>query len=261
MKKREKIDLIIILIYPIIASLLSFLIKANFFTSTLIFFGIPALYLSIKYKKYIKKIALFSLILGVPFAIFIDYIMSITGGWSIPYSIFDPFRLFNLVSIDGLIWTFLYIYFITIFYEVFLDKKSKPKLYKPNLKYLAIISIILFGTFFLIYLAQPSLLQINFFYLKVGLALGLLPILLVLFRFPKLYGKFFKAGAYFFFLTFTYEITALLLNQWTFPNNSQFIGFINILGITFPLEELVFWMILGAIAMLSYFEFFDDDKK
>ena len=80
-------------------------------------------------------------------------------------------------------------------------------------------------------------------------------------KFPKLYAKFLKAGAYFFFFLLIYEITALSLGQWVFSAESQFLGLMEFKGITFPFEELFAWIMLGSLATLSYYEFFDDDKK
>lgn len=51
-----------------------------------------------------------------------------------------------------------------------------------------------------------------------------------------------------------------MLGQWTFPGD-QFIGWVNMLGVRFPFEELLFWFMLAAIGILSYYEFFDDNRK
>ena len=254
----KKRDLVFILLWPILGSIISLLVKANYFISIIIFFGIPAAYLSYKTQKFIKKIALFSAVLAIPLTIVIDYVMEITGGWFTPSSIFGSFRLFGYVMIDDLVWAFLYVYLVAIFYEYFLDEKCTPKLYYPRLKYLFIGTLFILGIFIFLYNSKPSLLQIDYFYLKVGVVLGLIPIILLLLNFPKLYAKFFKTAAYFFFLTFVFEITALKLGQWTFPASNQFIGFVSILGTHFPLEELFFWVVLGALAVLSYYELFDE---
>ena len=107
---------------------------------------------------------------------------------------------------------------------------------------------------------QTSYLDIPYFYLTAGIVLGIIPISIVLFEYPRLIAKFFKTAAYFFYLNFAYEITALKLGIWDFPGD-QFIGWVTFFGMRFPFEEFFFWIILGAIAMLSYYEFFDDDRK
>ncbi|MBS3065884.1 hypothetical protein J4229_02450 [Candidatus Pacearchaeota archaeon] len=259
--KRIKKDLLIILVWPIVASLLSFIIKADVLISMLLFFALPAGYLSYYKKEHIKKIALFSLITTIPIAFIVDYIMEHTGGWFLPYSVFGSFRLLGYVTIEQFIWLFLFIYFVAIFYEYFLDKECTPRLYHPKIKYLLSILILILGTFFLIYAIKPSLLHINYFYLKFGIIASLLPVVLMLFKFPSLFDKMLKTGIYFSFLSLIYEITALSLGQWTFPSENQFIGFVQILGTKFPLEEFLFWIVLGSIATISYYEFFDDDRR
>lgn len=260
MKKQDnKKDKVLILIWPIIAAILSFLFKANFFVSTIIFFGLPAIYLSFKNKNLIKKSAFFAVLFGLPLTIVIDYVLSISNTWFIPKSVF-PVRLFGVVTIDMLLWGFLYLYFIVMYYEYFLEHKFKDKLYYPNMKYLIIGSFGLLFALLTIIILNPALLNVQYFYLKVGLILGIIPIISVLLKFPNLVTKFLKTGAYFFYLSFIYEITAVKLGQWTFPGNS-FIGWVTIFGANFPLEELLFWIILCAISVLSYYEFFDDDRK
>ena len=257
-KEVRKFNLLFFL-YPILAAIISFAIKANYFISIVLFFGIPSLILSFKNKKLIKKAALFALVLGFPTTLILDHMAHSAKAWFILQSVL-PFRLFGTVTGESILWGFLIVYFIVMYYEYFLEHKLKDKLYAPNLKYLMMLFFGLFLLFLTVLITNPALLYVDYFYLKAGLLLGLLPILSVLFQFPNLLTKFFKTGAYFFYLTFIMEITALKLGQWTFPGE-QFLGWVTLFGVAFPFEELFFWMILGAIAILSYYEFFDDDRK
>lgn len=259
MKKRETYDLVLILIWPIIATIISFLLSVNAFGSVILFLAIPSIYLSIRGKKYVKKSFFFSIVVSIPAIIVIDYIAHITETWSIPDTIF-PFRLFDLVTLEVILWAFFMIYYIVIFYEYFLDKHIKIKSWKPRMWYLASIVIIIFVLFLLFLLNSPESLQIPYFYLVFGTIGILTPIILQLIKKTKIFSKFFLAAAYFFFLTLLYEITGLKLGWWTFPG-TEFIGWILIFGVRFPFEEFFFWIMLLAMAVLSYFEFFDDDGK
>ena len=118
------------------------------------------------------------------------------------------------------------------------------------------LGLILFAHIFF-----PSLLYIEYFYLKIGIIAILFPLIGVLANSPSLYSKFFKVGIYFFFYTLLYEITALQLDQWSFPAKDQFIGQIVLLGHSFPFEELFFWIMISSISTLSYYEYFEDDDK
>ncbi len=258
-KNKRKIDLILLLIYPIIGSLFSLILKINAFESIIIFFAIPALYLTIKAIQYSKKAILFSIIAGVPLIIIVDYIAQITKQWVIPSSIFS-FKLLGVIPIEVILWTILNLYLIIMFYEYFLDKHVTKKLWYPHIKYLIIIILFLFILFITFYFYLPTLLNIPFFYLFFGIILLLIPIIIQMSKYPKMNIKFFKTAAYFFYLSFIYEVTALQLNWWHF-SGTNFIGWISLFNIKFPLEELIFWISLFAMAVLTYYEYFDDDEK
>ena len=242
-----------LIIWPIAASAVSFWIGANVMVSMLLFFGAPAIYLTILKPSCLKMAAIFSAIASVPLAIIIDYVMELTGGWFLPYSVFGSFRLFGYVTMEQIIWLFLYLYFVAMFYEVFLDKTCTHQLYNPALKYFTSVFFIAFGLFLAALLVNPNVLEINHFYLKIGFALVLPAVLFLLFKFPDFYIKFFWTGIYFFFLSLIYEFTALILGQWTFPAENQFIGYIGFGAVRFPLEELIFWIALGSVAASVYY--------
>lgn len=256
----KKIDFWLMAIWPIAASMLSFVFTANMLFSSILFFGAPAVYLSIRNYRKVKKTFLFAAALGFLLSIVTDYIMSKTGGWNFPASVFP--RLFGgYVTVEQIIWIFLYLYFVVIFYETFLDEDGGQELAKPNLKYLFAATAAVFAVFILLYALKPELLQINYFYLKSGIILAIIPSAVILLKFPKLYKKFSIAAAYFFFFSLIYELTGLSLGHWEFLGENQYIGMVKILGLQFPVEEFFFWIIIGAMGILAYYEFFDDDKR
>lgn len=259
MDKKEKIDLIILLIFPIIASLISLLFRLNAFISVIIFLVVPGAFLSFRVPKYIKKSLIFSAVTSLPIIIVLDYVAHVNLQWVIPSSV-CPFRLFGLVTLEVMMWAFFLTYYMIMFYECFLDKHVTKKLWNTKMKYLAILLLSILSIFVFVFFSFPYLLKIPYFYLIFGIFLILIPILIELFRHPNLSSKFFKAGAYFFYMSFIYEVTALKLGWWFFPG-TEFIGWIKVFGVSFPFEELFFWLMLLAIACLSYYEFFDDDEK
>ena len=161
--------------------------RADVFVSILLFLIIPSIYLSFFKKKYILKIALFSIITTIPFAILVDYVMELTGGWFLPKSFFGSFRLFHLVTLEQIIWLFFYLYFVTIFYEVFLEKQCTHKLRNPRSKYLVIIMMSTLAIFIFMHAFTPSLLYINFFYLKFGIIAVIIPLILFFVKFSIVY--------------------------------------------------------------------------
>jgi hypothetical protein len=128
------------------------------------------------------------------------------------------------------------------------------------MKYLVAIALSLFIIFLAIYNFIPQYLNIPYFYFWMGFILLLVPSCIHFITHPKFILKFLKIAAYFFYLTLLYEITALRLDWWVFPGK-QFLGWVYISDVRFPIEELVFWLALFAMAILTYYEFFDDDEK
>ncbi|OGG01607.1 hypothetical protein A2Z33_07495 [Candidatus Gottesmanbacteria bacterium RBG_16_52_11] len=206
----------------------------------------------------VKKTLVFSLLISVPMGICIDIIAAFNNSWFVPVTVF-PFRLFGTVALEDLIWGFFFIYSPVIFYEHFLDK-GKHRLSDRWVKYLAWPVIALVLIFITVYFSSPELLVIPYSYFWLGVIFFLLPSVTFLSFFPRLLSKYVKTASYFFFLALLFELTGLQLKQWTFPGGN-FIGWIDLSGFRFPFEEFLFWFILGAIGILSYFEFFADDRK
>ncbi|MDO8664231.1 MAG: hypothetical protein Q7K44_01620 [Candidatus Liptonbacteria bacterium] len=258
--KIKKHELVVLLLWPIIAVVISLSLGAKIYLSMLLFYGLPAIYLSYKNPQHIKKTLLFSLASAIPFAFLFDYVMEITRGWAIGRMEFPHIWFLQYVSFIQIIWLILFIYLIVIYYETFFEKE-KTKIIYPKTKWflglmLAIFSFVVLSHFFV-----PSLLVIDYFYAKAGIVFVLLPVIAFLLEFPSLYGKFLKTASFFLYYNIIYEITALQLDQWSYPAKNQFIGYITLFKYNFPFEEFFFWIMIGSLAALSYYEFFDDDEK
>jgi len=170
-----------------------------------------------------------------------------------------PFRILGQVPLEDVVFGFLVIYAIVIYYEHFWDK-GKHELIDTRMKYFIFILMFVFILFFTFYFTKPEFLFIPYYYFWFGFILLFIPAITFLSYFPRLLSKYVKTGVYFFVLFLLFELTALQLGQWSFPDG-QFIGMVTLLGYTFPFEELFFWFILFTSSILSYYEFFDDDRK
>lgn len=250
------IDITFLILSPIFAFTFSLLLKTDLMTTTLLFFGIPAVYLSFRNTHAVVKSLIFSLLCGLFMAFVIDYFAVKSGSWFVTRSYW---RLLDVVPIEDLIWGFLMVYGIIMFYEHLLDK-GKHNLKDTKLKYGIVIAIVLATIFLLIYFFTDSLFYIPYFYLKAGVVLVLLPTVSFLTFFPRLLSKFVKAGVFFFIQALLIELTGLTLNQWEFKGN-QMVGWVTLLNLKFPFEEFFFYIILFSTCILSYYEFFYDDSK
>lgn len=257
-KTIRKIDAFMLVLLPALSVLLSITIRANFFLSILLFFGIPSLWFSYRTPVKIKKIFLSSLIFSIPFALVLYYFGTVDGSWFVPTTIF-PFRLFDIIPIEDIILSFLLVYSVLVFYEHFLNK-GKNRLIDERMKYFLWPTLIIIMVFISIILTKPEFLNIPYAYFWLWTILILLPTISFLSSFPKLIARYIITASYFFPVLLLFEFTGLELNQWTFPG-AHFIGWIELFGYRFPFEEFFFWCIIAAIGILSYYEFFNDDRK
>lgn len=257
-KRQKRIDLIVLILLPIISVFTSLFFQTSFLISTLLFFGMPGVYLSFRSKKAIKKAVVFSFIITIPTGFVFDYLGVLNKSWYVPKTLF-PFRLLGVVPIEDFIWAFLLAYLGVLFYEYFSDKGRDEKISK-NIKFLVLAWSGLLVVFFILLSVKPEALYISYFYFWGGTIFLLLPTVIFLFFFPKVITKFVKTAVYFFVLAILFELTALQLNQWAFPGE-HFIGWVELFGYKFPFEEFFFWFIMAAVAGLSYYEFFADDRK
>ncbi|MCF7831177.1 hypothetical protein K9M41_04265 [Candidatus Gracilibacteria bacterium] len=254
---RKYADALVLAILMALAVMLSMFLDAEFITSIGLFFVLPSIWLSFRKPKHVKKLVVFSVIFALPFTLIIDHLAVLDNSWDVP-TIF-PFRIFGTVPIEDIIWGICLVYLTTIFYEYFLDKR-KDKFMWRHMSYFFVLVFLLLTTFTFFLVSYPELLHIPYTYLVVGLAFVLMPTILVLISFPHLLTKFFSTLAYFFPLALLMELTALILGHWSFPGKN-FIGWVDIMGQKFPFEELFFWFLLLPIAILSYYEFFNDDRR
>jgi len=179
--------------------------------------------------------------------------------WYVPNTVFGS-RLFGIIPYEDYIWAFFFVYLIVVFYEYFLDNGIRGDRLSKKVLYMILLFNFLLFIFFLILKVDPDLLHVEYFYLKGGIIVALTPLLLVFSFFPALLKKCFATVAYFSPLFLSFELSGLHANQWEF-NEGKFVGFVGISGLRFPIEELVFWIILGSVWILSYYEYFADDRN
>lgn len=246
------------LLYPIIASILCFVFKLNFAWSVFLFLGLPSIHLSFLRPNLVLRTLTFSVIGSVPMGLVVDYVAHINKSWFVT-SIFS-YRLLGLVPIEDMIWVILFLYFVVMFYEYFYNGNLSKKFFGRHLKLLIAIELTITMIFLVLLKISPQLLIIHFFYFWLGLFFVFIPVVIELIINPELVKKFFPVAVYFFLFSFIYEITALKNGMWWFPSKGV-VGYISLLGVSFPFEEFFFWFTFMAMACMSYYEFFDDDNR
>lgn len=256
MLKGKRLDAFVLIFFLILAPTISFVLKTSLLVSTIFFYGLPSIWLSFREPKNIKRAAIFSFLLVVLFFV-VDYLAVQDGAWWVS-SIFS-YRFLGVLPIEDSIWVFLAIYVIVLFYKHFDDYEKLP-IKHTHIKYfiaIVMLMVVIFATALLIF---GSLYTIHYAYFWIGMLLGVMPAVIILYLFPSLRYKFLRAQLYIFCLHLSFEITALKLGQWSFPGN-HFIGWVELLNVKFPIEEFIIWISMTAVIALSYYEFYYCDRK
>ena len=255
----KKIDLAFVLIIPLIAFLGVFLFgwNINYLTSSILFFGLPSIYLSIKNREKIKKISFFTFLVSIPIALIFELVAFGDKAWSVPKS-FLSYRLLEFIPLEDYIWMFLVTYMIIIFYEHFCNRNFKKET-SDKTSYMVAILYTLTVILLVIYFLNSSLLSVPYSYLWAGIILFLIPSALFLYKYTYYLLPFSKVSLFFFYAHILFELVGLKLNHWIFTGN-HFIGWVSIIGLRFPVEEFAFVITLGGFSCLTYYEFFTSNK-
>lgn len=252
--KQKKLDVLLLCLFPVLASLISLFLKLNFLFSTILFYGTPIVYLISKTKGIFARTLAFSIPFSLVLGTIFDYFATIDHDWVVP-TLF-PFHIFNIVPIEDIIWGFCFVTLTVVFYEHFFDKGKHKKLDR-HMKTLLIGLAVVFLVFVSIFIMNPHSMQIPYFYSYFGIFL--IPVAAILYIFPHTYGRLLKAAPYFILIGALNEMTALQLGYWTYTGQ-HFIGWVQLFSYHLPFEELFYWILSFAIMTMTYFEFFDDTR-
>lgn len=267
MKRREEIpsfDTILIALLPLVGAGISILLNTPYLISILLLYGAPGIYVTFRFAQgwQTLKAFLFASVTGIPFTIIVDYIGTESGTWHVPATLF-PTRFLNLIPWEDFFWMFAATYTILICYEVFCDR-GKREVLDQRMSYFilsALVGLSLF--FFALDSANNGLFDWNskYTYLTLGTVFFLLPSLAFLWRFPGFLSRSLAMVGYFLYLTVAFEITAAVLHQWLFTGK-YLIPPIDLVGNSpIPYEEVFFVGLVGPLAVVALYEYFDDDLR
>lgn len=252
----KNFDIILLIAFPIIAVFFSRLLVADTLTSIILFYVPLTIYFSLRTPSATVKTLVFSALMAAGFGIVFDYPAYLDNAWYVS-SIFS-LRIYGLIAWEDIIWTFFFVYSVVIFYEHFIDK-AKHKVLEGKAKFGILLLILLVMLFFSLLHFKPQFLNIQYYLFRFGFIFMFLPVVAMLSYYRKLISGFFITGVYFFAHSLIYELTALKLNQWIFPGK-HYIGWVELAHFRLPFEEFFFFIMIGGMTVLAYFEFFDVDK-
>lgn len=259
--KEKELDIIVLILFAIFGILYAFLTKDLFIGksvfSGLIFTLLPTIYLGLRKKKNWTKIVVFTLVFGGLFGFIFEFFAEFNKAYHVVSTIF-PFRIFGVLPLDNVLGHMMMALLTVTFYEHFIDREIHHKISK-HLKFAILPGIL--GVFILLFLFffNRDALSAKYPYFYAGIASIVFPLYLG-FRKPQFIKNMAETAIYFFFLWLVGELVAVRLNYWIYPGNN-YIGWVTIFGLSFPFEELFFWVIFYAATLISFYELFIDDHS
>ena len=255
----KHIDLIFVILFPLVIFILVFMfgLKINYFESLILLFGLPSIFLSLRSIYKVRKVATFTLFVSIPLALIFEIVASGDHAWFVSKSIL-PWRFLSLVPIEDFLWMFLTTYIIIMFYEHFCNSNFRPMISKKIrsmnwlLYSIASMAVVLF-------IARSPFLTIPYAYLWLGVLFFLIPVPIFLSKYPAFTAGFAKTAAFFLYVHLMFELLGLRLNHWIFTG-AHYLGWVSIFNLRFPIEELIFVMVVGGFAACSYYEYFASDE-
>ncbi|MEK7509652.1 MAG: hypothetical protein AAB605_02985 [Patescibacteria group bacterium] len=225
--------------------------------STIYFFILPSLYLLWRKPKNLVRTFAGSFLIGIVFGFSFDFVAIVNNAWADGNGQLIFGHIFDVVPIDHIIWFFFWAFIIIVFYEHFLEHENTNRISK-NYIYAALPTIFIAIAVPIVHFINPNVFLMGYAYLVLGI-FATLPLVLLVWKKPHLAIKFLKIAPFFFILFLAFELTALYLNQWMFLG--EYIGYVEILGLRFPIEEFFFWICVSSMVVLSDYEILVDDLQ
>ena len=118
-------DLLVLILLEVIASALSFLFSLTFLPSTILFLVIPAAYLAFRLRRRSQwpRIAAMALVFGIWYGYLFAYLGDWNRIWAWPVESL-PWGWFLGVNPVEWLWVFVWIVFIVLFYEHFVERDT-----------------------------------------------------------------------------------------------------------------------------------------
>lgn len=251
-------DKVVMIVVPIVATFFSDLFGLTFLQSTLLFFAVPSIYLSIRNPRLVKTTLIFSLVMGLSMLFVFDYMAYLDASWYVPGSMWRFLR--NSIPIEDGPWAVFLVYYVVITWEYFFFLPKKRYAFHPNIVWFIAFCLSLLIIFFIAYVFAPTSLVVPYFYLKLGIIFEMIPLFLVLMRKITLTKPLIWLTVYFFFVAALAEYTGLTHNQWYFAGQ-HYIGEIQYFGHRLPWDEMLVWWLLAAPGIVAWYEFFAADPK
>ena len=205
---RLVVDLLVLVLLTLAAVWVSFVIKANFLTSTILFLGVPSIYLIAVERRSFAKAFVAAIIAGLLCGFVFDFLAEVNHAWSWNGGLFLG-QIMGVVQGDVLVWFFLWMLNIFLVYEHFIDgDRSHALITKYGLRSL-VIAMALVVTVLGLNKYYPQALHFGKAYLVLCLLI-VIPLLYYVWKKPKIVRRTLPITALF---TFIYLLHAFSMSS------------------------------------------------
>lgn len=256
----KRFDICLLVALQVVAHAITLALHAGFLKATLLFLGAPCLYLayrlraSTQWQRIIAMAALFGGWYGILFAFLADW----NRIWAWPAESLPWGTWFSIVNPVEILWVFLWVLFITLFYEHFVDGPGQRPVSR-NILFATIPAALISATIYVCAHAFPWIITWTYAYLVLFM-LTLPPAIVLLLRRPSIIWKIVAPALFFMPMHIAHEISSLYLGHWYFPGT--YLAIVPLPGNTgVPIEEFVVWIVLGSVLTLAYYELYIDDER
>lgn len=263
--RKKRFDLLVVVLLNIFGFLYAIWAR-NFYIGRVLFsvaaISLPAIiYMAYRKPKDWRKIILFTLVFGLLFdGLILEFFAEVTKAWNAAVIPSLPYKFLGVVPLDTLIGeAIISPLYGAVFYDHFLNRDRTKKIPRRFLL-TVLIGLYAFLALLLTYFLNISFLKsLPYPYFCVGI-LAVIPTVIMAYTHPEVYKKMVTMSIYAFFLFLSFEIVGVSFKWWVFEGG-QYIGWVHLLGIKFPFEEIIFWMIFYPAALIAFYEFSVDDEK
>ena len=255
----KQVDIVVLILLLGLASVYSYFTQGYFIGKALfsgaIFTLVPAFYLGYREKKCWKKIIVATLVFGLVFGFFFELVSEYTGSYSVVSHVFP--KIIGILPFDNVLGHMMMTFLTIMFYEHFVDRKKSSYISK-NIFFAPVPAVIVIFFSLVLIRFLPDVFFTKHLYFYMGI-LAILPAIFLGITRPKFIKDISVTALYFFILYFVIEIFAVKFRWWIYPGDN-YIGKVTIFNLTFPFEELFFWMMFYAASLVSYYELFVDES-
>jgi len=237
----------------LMASIVIVIFNLTIASAAFLTFGAPTLYLSIRRPSILMVTLLPAMLFGTLWFFSAGFVAELGGAWIWPReeAFLIPYYIAGVVPADGILWAVLWAWHMFSFFVFFftcIPALNKRIVYAVGIGIAATLSILL------IQKVNVQLLHFEYAYLVFGLLLSVPAIAALSIKGSKNIYKYIAAGLVLSLLYVICEVVGLTQGHWLFTG--QYVYAFTVHFFLLPLEEIVFWIMLGAPLGLFYYDYF-----